>query len=94
MYSKKITENGLVRRGRRLVRKGSSKGKRGYCRQETMQISNELLECNENASQSDSGTSVAGYDGARFYFAAHVRCTVLVSVLVRHCINVVHSLVY
>jgi len=89
-----MTKNVLVWRRRRLVRKGLSKGKRGYCRQETMQFSNELLECNEHASQSDSGTSVAGYDGARFYFAAHVRCTALVSVLVRHCINVVYSLVY
>lgn len=59
-----------------------------------MQFINKLLECNENTLQSDSGTLVGGYDGARFYFAAYIRYTALVSLLVRHCINVVSSLVY
>jgi hypothetical protein len=59
-----------------------------------MQCTNELPECNESTPQreSDSGTSVAGYDGARFHFAAQVRCKVLVSLLVRYYIDVVYSL--
>jgi hypothetical protein len=61
-----------------------------------MQFTNKLLECNKSTLQreSNSGTLVVGYYSAPFYFAAYVRCTALFSLLVRHYINVVYSLVY